>query len=170
MRGSRLVILALLLPAFAAGRSEARPAPAARQVQEIQFASSEADLETGSLLTEANFAQLRDLWIRVVVSKMPPKALLTVAFLTPAGEPFYETNRFYSRLPQVTSTVAPKTGGPAVVYSARKLPAGYALDLPVAIAGSVFLRYPAPGTWSVRVKVGESGEILSKTLAVSVNP
>lgn len=170
MPWSRLLILAVLLPTFAEVRAAARPAPAIPFVQEIQLAASQADLEAGPLLTEANFASLRDLWIRVMISKMPPTTLLKLSFVTPAGKPFYETSRFFSRLPQVTSTVVPGDGRPAVVYSARKLPGGYALDLPVAIAGSVFLRYPTPGTWSVQVRVGDSGETLSKTLEVSVNP
>jgi hypothetical protein len=169
MRRLRLLILLLLLPAFAEGRAAAPSGPAVPFAPTILFASSQAELDTGSLVTEANFARQRDLWIRVMVSRMPPTTLLGLSFITPDGQPFYETNRFFSRLPQVASTRV--TGGqrPAVVYQARKLPGGYALDLPIAIAGSVFLRYPAPGTWTVQAKVGDS-ERISRTLEVSVNP
>ena len=169
MRRLRLLILLLLLPVFAEGRAAAPSARAVPFAQAIQFASSQSELDTGPLLTEANFARQRDLWIRVTVSKMPPTTLLGLTFTTPAGQPFYETNRYFSRLPQVASTVVPGGQRPDVVYQARKVPGGYALDLPIAIAGSVFLRYPAPGTWTVQAKVGDS-ERISKTLEVSVNP
>jgi len=169
MRRLRLLILLLLLPVFAEGRAAAPSAPAAPLVQAIQFASSQSELDTGPLLNEANFARQRDLWIRVTVSRMPPTTLLGLTFITPEGQPFYETNRFFSRLPQVASTVVRGGQRPDVVYRARKVPEGYALDLPIAIAGSVFLRYPAPGTWTVQAKVGDSRRI-SKTLEVSVNP
>ena len=169
MRRLRLLILLLLLPVFAEGRAAAPPGPAVPFAPTILFASSQAELDTGSLVTEANFARQRDLWIRVMVSRMPPTTLLGLSFITPDGQPFYETNRFFSRLPQVASTRVPGGQRPAVVYQARKLPGGYALDLPIAIAGSVFLRYPAPGTWTVQAKVGDS-ERISRTLEVSVNP
>ena len=135
----------------------------------ILFASSQSELDTGPLLTEANFARQRDIWIRVMVSRMPPTTLLGLTFITPEGQPFYETNRFFSRLPQVASTVVPGGQRPDVVYQARKVPGGYALDLPIAIAGSVFLRYPSPGNWTVQAKVGNS-ERFSRALEVSVNP
>jgi uncharacterized protein YfaP (DUF2135 family) len=169
MRRLRLLILLLLLPVFAEGRAAPPSAHAAPFVQAIQFASSQSELDTGPLLTEANFARQRDLWIRVMVSRMPPTTQLDLSFITPDGQPFYETHRFFSRLPQVASTVVPGGQRPDVVYRARKLPEGYALDLPIAIAGSVFLRYPAPGTWTVQAKIGDTGRI-SRTLEVTVNP
>jgi hypothetical protein len=169
MRRLRLLILLLLLPVFAGGRAAAPSVAAVPFAPTILFASSQSELDTGPLLTEANFARQRDLWIRVMVSSMPPTTQLGLSFITPEGQPFYETNRFFSRLPQVTSTRAPGGQRPAVVYRARKLPGGYALDLPIAIAGSVFLRYPAPGTWTVQAKVGDS-ERISRTLEVSVIP
>jgi hypothetical protein len=169
MHRLRLLALLWLLPALAEGGAAAPSAHAVPSVPAIQFASSQPELDTGPFLAEANFARQRDLWVRVMVAKMPPTTLLGLTFLTPDGQPFYETNRYFSRLPEVASTVVPGGQRPAVVYRARKLPGGYALDLPIAIAGSVFLRYPAPGTWTVQATVGDSGGI-SRTLEVSVNP
>jgi len=169
MRRLRLLALLWLLPAFAEGAAAAPSAHAVPSVPDIQFASSQPELDTGPLLAEANFAHQRDLWVRVRVAKMPPTTLLGLTFLTPDGQPFYETNRYFSRLPEVASTIVPGGFRPEVVYRARKLPGGYALDLPIAIAGSVFLRYPAPGTWTVQATIGDAGGI-SRTLEVSVNP
>jgi hypothetical protein len=144
--------------------------PAPRVKPTLELAVSEAALEQGAASDDFDFSALRDLWLRVTLPKLSQTEEIDVAFLTPRGEIFYETTRYFSRLPQVAVTKVPGRDRPATVMPARKIRGGYALDLPVPVAGSVFTRYPTPGRWTVRVRLAQSAESLAAPIEIRFTP
>ncbi len=168
-RGEILIFLALLI-GFSPGQAAGPPNPAGPLELGMELASSEKALDSGRVTTEFNLFALRDLWVRVKVPKIGPASLLNLTFTTPRGEVFYETNRFFSHRPQVTTMRLPGQDHPVTVFPAKRLARGFGLDLPIPIAGSVFQRYPHFGAWVVQAKLSGPNETLSTKLEVRVTP
>ena len=170
LRGIAASLMMLLLAGSGSG-AVAGPAPHAGPFAEgIELAVSAEGLGQDASASPFNFLHIRDLWVRVNVSKLPKTAALHLVFVSPRGETFYETNLYFSKDTRVKS-VAPQGGDqPAAVLQASRVPGGFALDQPIPIAGSVFLRYPMPGTWMVQARISGVAETFSTTLEVEVTP
>lgn len=169
MRRNRMWVVLILWSAVSRLASAAAPSPPAVKPG-LEFAVSEAALEQGAASNDFDFSALRDLWVRVKVPKLSRTTEIQLTFLTPRGETFYETTRYFSRLPQAAVARIPGADHPVTVMPARRIRGGYALDLPVPVAGSVFLRYPAPGKWWVRATLAESGQSLSSPVEIRFTP
>ena len=170
MRRSRMwIVLVLWSAASSRLASGAAPAPPAVKPG-LEFAVSETALAQGAVSSDFDFSALRDLWVRVRLPKLPRTTEIDLTFLTPHGETFYETTRYFSRLPQAAVARIPGADHPVTVMPARRIRGGYALDLPVPVAGSVFLRYPAPGKWMVRATLAESGQLLTAPVEIRFTP
>ena len=149
----------------------APPSPSAGDfVEGIELAAQEQELAQGATASQFNVMQLRDLWVSVKLGKMPKTATLDLAFISPRGETFYETRLFYSRDSKIKSVRPAGGAAPASVLPARRLPGGYALDQPIPIAGSVFVRYPTPGIWTVRATVSGVEQPMTTTIELQANP
>lgn len=133
--------------------------------EEIRFAGSEAALDGAAAPAPFDFLALRDLWVRIKVRKPARFMTLTLTFLSPGGTPFYEAIVLYTTDPTVR--VGQVNGAPASALQGKHMPGGFfALDYPVPIDGSVFQRYPEPGTWLVKAQVDSTGTSLSMPLDV----
>ncbi len=163
--------LLLMMLLAGGGGPVAAPASSAGPFAEgIELAGSAEGLGRDEIASSFNFLHLRDLWVRVNVSRMPKTAALNLVFVSPRGETFYETNLFFSRDAKVRSVNPPGADHPATVLQAKRFPGGFALDQPIPIVGSVFLRYPMPGTWVVQARISGMAESLTTTMQVEVMP
>ncbi len=170
MRGIAALLL-MMLPAGSGGGAVAGPASHPGPFAEgIDLAVSAEGLGQDASASPFNFLHLRDLWVRVNVSKMPKTAALNLVFVSPRGETFYESTLYFSRDTKVKSVTPLGADHPAVVLQARRLPGGFALDQPIPIVGSVFLRYPMPGTWMVQARISGMAETLTTRMEVEVMP
>jgi len=165
----RFLLVAVLLAAGVPGTGSSTPASPSGFDKGMRFATSREGLDQG-FSGAFDFAHLRDLWIRVQVAKLPRTAALHVALLTPEGRAFYETSRNFSRLPEVTLAKPPNADHEVTVFPAKRIQGGFALDLSVPVAGSIFVRYPSPGVWTVQARLVETGESLSEKLEVRFTP
>ncbi len=170
-RTTRIILIVTMLCAGLSRLAAGAPPAAPHAKPSLELAASEAALEQGAVASNFDFSALRVLWIRVKVPKLSPTTEIDVALINPRGETFYETTRYFSRLPQAATTA--RISGrdrPVTVMPAQKIRGGYALDLPVPVAGSVFLRYPAPGRWMVRATFAQSGESLTAPIEIRFTP
>ncbi len=170
MRGIGTLLSVYLLAGIGSGQAAAPPRSEGVFVEGIELAAQEQDLARGVASSRFNLMQLRDLWVRVKVARIPKTAAFDLAFISPRGERFYETRLYYSRDPKVSSVRQSGTDQPATVLPARRLPGGFALDQPIPIAGGVFVRYPIPGTWVVRATVTGQDEPLTTTFEALAFP
>jgi hypothetical protein len=118
----------------------------------IHFAVSQGDLRAGRYTSAANFFQLRELWVRVEEPGMARLTSLRLVFLNPRGEPLYENRTFFSTDPNMGAAPMGQMA-PQAVLPALPLGSGVALEHAVPIGGSVFERFPAPGTWTVSAQL-----------------
>ncbi len=156
-----LLVLALLVCRESAGLA---PSAAVPLREGIVFASSEAALDHGLADTQFDFLELRDLWVRVKVRRLSPLVTLKLTFTSPGGTPFYETTLLYTTDPNVRRGTL--NGAPASALQTKHTPGGFALDYPVPIAGTVFQRYPKPGSWLVQAQIESTQTSLSTPLDV----
>jgi len=170
LRRKTILIVSMLCIAGLVGLAAGAPPETPHVKPTLEFAASEAALEQGAVSNDFDFSALRDLWIRVRVPKLSPTTEIDLAFITPGGEIFYETTRYFSRVPQAATTRVPGRDHPVTAMPARRIRGGYTLDMPVPVAGSVFTRYPAPGGWTVRARLVESGQSLSAPVAIRFTP
>jgi hypothetical protein len=126
-------------------------------------------LDHGIVSTSYNFAHLRTLWVRLAVTSMNPVANAHIVFTNPAGETYFEIGREFSVDPNVGTMPMPNMDHDMTVFPAKVLPGGYALDVPVPIAGSAMSRFPisAIGRWTVDAKVEGFGGSLNSPLDVT---
>lgn len=136
----------------------------------IELSSSEAGLEQGAVSTRFNLLELRDLWIRVRVARMPHISLLRLTFTSPRGEVFYETKLLYSREPRAMEVQVQGVPHLRTAFPAKRVPGGYALDQPIPIGAGVFMRYPQPGTWLVQATLDGHHEALAVHVDLGVAP
>lgn len=134
----------------------------------IQLASDERLLDRGIYATRFNFAYLKDLWVRVGISQMPQMSIVKLTFTNPKGEVFYETSSPFSWDPEMKGMNMPGMDHPITVVRAKAVTGGYLLDRAVPIGGSVFMKYPAEGTWVIMAKVDET--LYTTEMQVSVTP
>jgi len=139
------------------GRPEKLPRPFA---EGIELSTTELGLEQGLVATKFNFAQTRDLWVRVKLAGMGRFTRLTLSFIDPSGNVFFEDYLMFSPDANQAQTInmdkEQSPVNPTTVFPAKKLVGGLALDHPIAIDGTNFTRYPQPGTWQVRARIGDS--------------
>ena len=142
------------------------PKPQAAPTGNLLFAETGAGLNNNVTSTQFNFVTLRDLWVRTVISGMPPSTpvVLHLVFSNPLGEAFYHDNVPFGATPGMTPMQMPGAMYPSDVRTATVLQTGgYALDRAVPIAGSVFQRFPSDGDWTVQATVdGVSGTFEAK--------
>ena len=132
----------------------------------LYFATAPELLEHGVFTDKVNFADLRDLFIRLRVPRMPQLATATFTFTNPKGEVFYETSSPFSTDGTMHEMNVPGVMHPLSVSHAKQTAGGYSLDHAVPIAGSVLMRYPMEGAWVVMGKV--DGQIYTAELQVRV--
>jgi hypothetical protein len=162
-RLATLLLLPLLLVVDAVG---AAPDSRGGPFQEgIEFAASAAALEEAAGRNRFDFLALGDLWVRVKVQNPPRLATLTLTFSTPSGTPFYEATLLYTSDPAVR--IGRINGAPATTLQSKHVPGGYVFDYPVPVSGSVFQRYPKPGSWVVQARVESTETTLVAPLEVS---
>jgi hypothetical protein len=159
-------LMLTLAMAAAAGHPEA----AGRHADGIVMAISQQGLEQAAPFPSFDLMRLRDLWVRLQVQRMPKTARLDLVFTSPRGEAFYQTSLFFSRDPKLTSMSIAGSDHAVTVFPARKVAGGYALDQVVPIAGSVFTRYPIPGTWVVQATVSGLSDTFTATMDLEVTP
>jgi hypothetical protein len=139
------------------------PAPA----EGISFGLSQSDLD-GNTISQMNLSRTRDLWVRVRVAGMARVAQVKLEFVKPTGDVFYEELTPYSPDPTMNTMPMPGIDHPVQVFGAKQFPGGYALDRAIPIGGTVFERYPTPGTWTVRATIEGQAKPFSAPLDVIV--
>ena len=134
----------------------------------LLLADSEEALRAGATTTHFNFAYVRDLWFRAKVPSLQHVAMLNVKFVSPQQTVFYEDNFPFSPDERMTEMSMPQASHPLTVLHAHPVSGGLALDHMVPIAGSVFQRYPMPGTWLVQVRVDGYPNLLTSEMNVEM--
>jgi hypothetical protein len=110
-----------------------------------------------------NFAFVRDLWVRVTVPRVLRVSVLELSFRAPDGQIFYQDRFPFTIDDRVRMAMVPGAASPTPAHPAHPIPGGYALDRPVAIAGSVFEKYPQRGLWRIEATVeGYPGTITTE--------
>ena len=137
------------------------PAPITRAT--ITFSTTEAALEHGVVGTSFALGEMRDLWVRVALPDVPEVAGVTLDFVNPMGETFYQRTQRHARTPGMKEMAMPGADVPVTVFPMKPLAGGgYALDVLVSIGGSNFQRFPYPGRWEVRAHVdGVPGTVVA---------
>ena len=121
---------------------------------ELVLAPTANALAAGLVGKQFDMSELRELWVRVKVPQLAHVTTVKFVFIDPMGQPFYEDNMAFSVNPTM-QTMDPGSGSVALnVHAATVVPGGYALDRPIAIAGSIFQRTPRYGSWVVEATVG----------------
>jgi hypothetical protein len=174
MEPMRKTLMLCLLCCTIAGSQSSWPAPgtstAARRPENpgrpfaegIELAATDAGLEQGQVATKFNFVGLRDLWVRVKVHGVRRFTRVTLSFVDPSGNVFFEDYLTFS--PDADQAPGPPPG--TVVHPAKKLAGGFALDHPIAIDGTNFTRFPQPGMWQVRARIGDARRTFTSPLEV----
>ena len=147
--------IALSLVAALAACKEATPVTPPTPAVEgaLQLAPSAEMFDHGGAATRFDLGALRELWVRVKVPRLEQTTAVKLVFIDKLGQPFYEDNAAYA-LQASTQGMNPGNGGVQLnVHAATVVPGGYALDRPIAIAGSVFQRHPSYGMWRVEATV-----------------
>jgi hypothetical protein len=168
-----LIALFLLTITFPPGvGAAAAPAPprGASRDEGIELSDSAGGLDQGATSRSFNLMELRDLWVRVKVNRMPRTAMLTLTFINPRGEVFYETNVLYSHDTRAREVRVPGASHTITAFPARPVPGGFALDQSIPIGSGVFMRYPQPGTWLVRATLEGHHEALAVRMDLGVTP
>ncbi len=164
---SRLAVFllsALILVRSDSAATAESPTRGAHFEEGIELASSEAALEGDEATKQFDLFELRDLWVRVKVHRPPRLVTLKLTFSDPDGTPLYETTLLYTTDPKVHRGMI--NGAPASALQAKRIPGGVAFDHPVPIDGTVFQRYPKPGSWLVKAEIESTGTSLSTPLDV----
>jgi len=164
------VVMLSVATALAGGPPAGNPEAAGRATEGIVLAGSQEGLGHAAMFPSFDLMRLRDLWVRVHVQRMPKTARLDLVLTNPRGEAFYQTSLIFSRDPKVKSAALDGSDHPVTVFPARKVPGGYALDQVIPIMGSVFTRYPAPGTWVVQANVSGLSDTFTATMDFEVTP
>jgi hypothetical protein len=161
--------LTLLVLAFsistAIGCSSNSPAPPGTFPEGIDLSITQG----GAASTQFDFAQLRELWVRVRVAQLSGTTVLKLSVTSPAGEPMYESQVAYSADPSVQTMNATGAPHPVSVFPAQAMGSGYVLEYLVPIAGSALSRFPARGRWQVSAAFS-GGKVLSATMDVTYGP
>lgn len=132
----------------------------------VTFADSRGMLMGGQSQSSFNFATLRTLFVRVIVSAVPDTTIMHLTFTNPRGEIFYQDNAPFSTA-GAGSTSMPGMQSPSMVTPIVKLPnQKLALDRGIPIAGSIFQRYPSDGDWSVQAAIDGASGPFTATLHV----
>lgn len=158
-----------LLPGVGSAAAPAPPRGAPRD-EGIELSDSAGGLDQGTTSGSFNLMQLRDLWVRVKVSRMPRTAMLTLTFINPHGEVFYETNVLYSHDARAKEVRVQGARHTVTAFPARPVPGGFALDQSIPIGTGVFMRYPQPGTWLIRATLEGHHEALTVRMDLGVTP
>jgi hypothetical protein len=165
-RLSLLAALALIGCSGAGPTPEPQPQPQP-QPQPLQpaiaLSAAPSGFDVGLVGTSFDFMNLRDLWVRITVPGMPRVAHVHLTLTNPLGARFYETNLMYSADPTMQSMPMPSVDHPVTVFAASTLPGGFAIDVPVPVAGTVLTRYPMvnSGTWTAEADVDGLASSLS---------
>ena len=158
-----------LMPGVGSAASPGPPRSGLRD-EGIDLSDSAGGLDQGATSRIFNLMQLRDLWVRVKVNRMPRTARLTLTFVDPRGEVFYETNVLYTRDSRANEMRVPGASHTATSFPARHVPGGLALDQSIPIGAGVFMRYPQPGTWLVRAALEGRPGALEIRMDLGVTP
>jgi hypothetical protein len=172
-RFAGLIALLLLSITFLPGvGTAAAPAPprGGPRDEGIVLSASAEGLDGGVTSERFNLMQLRDLWVRVKVNRMPRTARLTLTFVDPRGEVFYETNVLYSHDSRANEMRVPGASHTVTSFPSRHVPGGLALDQSIPIGAGVFMRYPQPGTWLVRATLEGRPGALEVRMDLGVTP
>ena len=132
----------------------------------IELSVSESGLENGLFSDRFNFAQLRELWVRIKVAGMGHTTVIRLTLTTPTGSTFYESNVAYSPDPANNVMIVPNAPHPITVFPAKAMSGGHALVYVVPVAGTALSRYPIPGRWRVDAAI-DGGRVLSTEIEVS---
>src|SRR5262245_15022181 len=73
----------------------------------ITMSATQLLLDNGITSKDFNFAQLRELWVRVTVPKVSEMPMMRLAFTNPKGELIYETTSPFTTKSDVTSMPMP---------------------------------------------------------------
>ncbi len=146
---------------------DSTPAPPLPFQPGVFLATDQASLEKGTYSKGFDFSGLRSLWVRVLVERPAPTTFVSLAFLTPSGERFFQMRSPYST-DGLPTMMMPGIDHPMSLIEARRVVGGYALDRAIPVAGSVFAKHPVAGTWLVVAEV--EGKTYSTEMQVSVAP
>lgn len=170
-RRSLLWVLALLVCGISTGVTAAEGSPRGGPFEEgIALASSERGLEEGANSTSFNLLELRDLWVRVNVARLPRTSVLALTFTSPRGEIFHETRVLYSRETRAMDMRLPGASRSVTAFPAKPLAGGFALDQAIPIGIGAFVQYPQPGTWRIQATLDGRHEPLSVEMDLRVTP
>lgn len=169
-RLATLLLSAIILLSYGPGAAVGAQPRGGHFQEGIVLASSEEGLEQGAGSTSFNLLDLRDLWIRVGVSRMPQTSLLRLTFTSPRGEVFYETSVLYTRDSRATEVHRKGAPHSTTAFPVKRLPGGFALDQPIPISTGAFTRYPRPGLWLVRATLEGHEQVLEARMNLSVAP
>jgi len=167
----RKLVLALLLltsgcswfsvPAVPAPRDSAPPVPITGA---LFFAEMEDLLIAEKYQKQFNFYDMKTLWVRAIVPGMPRTAFVHVSFYTPKGDLFYEQHEAVTTDRSMMQMMSPTMNHLVDAIQAKPLPGGLAIDVPVAITGTIFSRFFEAGTWEVRAVLDAYPETLAAPL------
>jgi hypothetical protein len=127
----------------------------------IKLATTQSQLEQGMISTRFNFANQTDLWVRLEIVHLEGPSRMTLSLIDPSGHVFFDNDFVYAPSVATSMDIPGMAMNPVTVFSAKPIPGGWALDQPIAIAGTMFTRYPQPGIWTVQAKL--EGRMISSS-------
>jgi hypothetical protein len=122
---------------------------------------------------EVSLAKTHFLWVRLeVLGDLPrPAAWVTLRLYAPSGALHLERRVPFSndsRLERVPSRSG--VGHEIEVSRPLRTGGGWALDMPILVAGSNLERRPQPGAWTVTASLDDRPEVSQKTIVRFVQP
>jgi hypothetical protein len=159
------VVVGALLAVGCSGQHAKTPPPPF-QSEILLTADARENFDLGITASSFRLHDVRDLWVRVKVPSMPKVATLSLTFVNPLGELFYEDNTLFTTDASVQMSDDIIMHHPVPTLPATPLKGGFALDRIVPIAGSIFHRVPIrDGAWGVTASVeGVPGKLTTTVL------
>jgi hypothetical protein len=169
MRAIIFTVLVSLMSGCQQGAPSGPPAPPPSPTpigSAIYLSDDAAALERGVYTTVFNFYDLRELWVRVVTPSMPHSTLLRLSFENPNGVMVYSDEALFTSDPSGGSGMHPVMNVSMVRFPVKPFPGGSALDRPVPVTGTSFVRNFEEGDWRVQAWLEGVPGTLSATMKV----